>query len=273
MSNRPIFVIGDVHGEYDKLIALLRSASLMNPNFNWIGGDSTLWFMGDFFDRGAHGIACMELVMQLQDEAFSSGGEVQSLLGNHEMVLLSAYFFGEQPTAWGGTFLSDWLRNGGQSTDLSSLREEHIVWIMNLPAMAHVDGRLFLHADALFYEHYGSSVAEVNEAFKALLRSKDPAAWDRLLAEFSERGAFFDAETDINDSASSFLAEQYLRKYGGKALVHGHTPISKFLKKPDRDITGPLIYAGGLCVDVDGGMNKGGLGFVYELPPLEKPGA
>lgn len=35
------------------------------------------------------------------------------------------------------------------------------------------------------------------------------------------------------------------------------------------DITGPLMYADGLCVNMDGGMSASGPGFVYALPRLD----
>jgi hypothetical protein len=45
-------------------------------------------------------------------------------------------------------------------------------------------------------------------------------------------------------------------------LIHGHTPINKITGEP---ATEALVYAGGLCVNVDGGLYRGGEGFVYQL--------
>jgi hypothetical protein len=257
----PIYIIGDIHGQYQKLTALLGAAGLVGPDLRWSGGDAQLWFMGDFFDRGPAGIATVDLVMRLQREAAAAGGRVASLLGNHEPLLLAAHRFGERPTAWGGTFISDWRRNGGVEQDLAGLTPRHIMWLSYLPALALVGDRLLAHADSPLYSSYGGTIDEVNQRVQALLLGDDAAAWDRLLEQFSDRMAFADRDPD-----GAARAAQFLRDFGGRQLVHGHTPISYFTHQPAEEIAGPLLYAGGLCVDVDGGMYMGGPGFVYRLP-------
>ncbi len=259
-----VYVIGDIHGQYEKLIGLLRGANLVGDDLSWIGRDAALWFMGDFFDRGPDGIGVVELVMRLQLEALGAGGHVQALLGNHEPLLLAAHRFGQQATTGpGGTFVADWERNGGMAEDLRRLKPAHVAWLTRLPAMAHVGDRLFAHADALFYTRYGSSVEEVNRGLAALLQSDDAAAWDRLLDQFSERNAFVDSRADGAARSLTFL-----RAFGGRQFVHGHTPISGITGQRPEDVRQQLIYARGRCVNVDGGMYQGGPGFVYQLPSL-----
>src|SRR5438128_132459 len=141
-----ILVIGDIHGQFEKLVKLLRESALMDDKLSWIGGTTTLWFIGDFFDRGPDGIGVVKLVMRLQQEAQASGGQVRSLLGNHEGVILSALYLGQQKSGGpGGTFYADWKRNGGEDTDLARLTSDHIEWISSLPALARVGDWLFMH--------------------------------------------------------------------------------------------------------------------------------
>lgn len=260
-------VIGDIHGCYDKLVCLLRSAELVSEDLRWIGGNSTLWFLGDFFDRGQQGIQSLNLVMQLQAQARSVGGVVEALLGNHEFSLLAAYRFGhKRSTTPGGTFINDWKRNGGVEQDLAALTPDHVEWLLSLPLMAHVEGRLFAHADALAYTRYGLSVEDVTRSIHAILRGDDTAAWDQLMKDFSEHEAFVDTRPDGAGRAAGFL-----NIYGGQQLVHGHSPISKVKRTRAESVTDALIYASGQCINVDGGMYLGGSGFVCELPPLYEP--
>ena len=70
--------------------------------------------------------------------------------------------------------------------------------------------------------------------------------------------AFADRDPDGATRAGQLLAD-----FGGQRIVHGHTPISYMLGRPDALISAPLVYAGGQCVNVDGGMYRGGPGFVY----------
>ena len=256
-----VYVIGDVHGELEKLRDLLRSAELIDKTETWSGGDNALWLIGDLVDHGPDGIGAVELVMRLQQQAARSGGRVQVLLGNHDVLLLAAHRFGTRPIpGQDETFRDHWQESGGQETDLERIRPDHVRWLSRLPAMAREGEHLLVHADALLYTHYGGSIAQVNQSMTDLLQSDDLTSWDRLLEEFGEHRTFVDATTGA-DCAKAFLAE-----FGGGQLVHGHTPITKLTGQPPEAVREPLLYAAGLCLDVDPGMYLGGPGFVYRLP-------
>jgi len=260
-----VHVIGDVHGELQKLRDLLRGADLIRTdkdgNETWCGGQSTLWLMGDLVDHGPDGIGVVELVMRLQQQAAEVGGRVQVLLGNHDMLLLAAHRFGTRPIPGSEkTCLDYWQENGGQETDLQRITPDHVRWLSTLPAMAREGEHLLAHADALLYTRYGRSIAQVNQTMTEVLQSDDITGWDRLLDEFSEHRAFVDATTGAD------LAGEFLRHFGGQQLVHGHTPVTKITGQPPEAVREPLLYAGGQCLDVDPGMYLGGPGFIYRLP-------
>jgi hypothetical protein len=264
-----VYVIGDIHGQYDKLVALLRYAKLADEQINWCGGSATLWFMGDFFDRGPNGIGAVDLVMQLQVQAASAGGAVKVLLGNHDLLLLAAHEFGnyqplllrahqsgqEVPIEAVDLFTAGWLRNGGELSDLVRLNRKHIRWFSTLPAMAHEQGKLLAHADSTLYQRYGDSVEQVNQFFHSLFQNGSTDNWSKVLDAFSEHEAFV-------ASNGQQRAALFLKIFGGNQLIHGHTPIDKITHQT---ATEALVYAGGLCVNVDGGMSRGGDGFVYRL--------
>jgi hypothetical protein len=256
-----VHVIGDVHGELEKLRDLLRGAELIDTTETWSGGDSTLWLMGDLVDHGPDGIGAVALVMRLQQQAARSGGRVQVLLGNHDALLLAAHRFGTRPIpGQDETFQDYWQESGGQEADLERVTPDHVRWLSSLPGMALEGDHLLTHADALFYTRYGQSIALVNQAMTEVLQGDDAASWLRLLEEFGEHRAFVDATTGA-DRATAFLDE-----FGGRQLVHGHTPITKLSGQPPEAVREPLLYAAGLCLDVDPGMYLGGSGFVYRLP-------
>lgn len=252
-----MYVMGDIHGQYEKMRAALRGSGLIDADDHWSGGTATLWFVGDYFDRGPDGIAAIDLVRSLQAEAPAAGGRVGALLGNHDVLILAAHRFGERPSGGpGGTFLSSWRINGGVESDMARLTPERAAWLRELPALALDDERLLLHADATFYQVYGRTIPAVNRHIRAILHSGDAAAWDLLLDYFSQRRAFQDR--DLGPARVG----RVLACYGGRQLVHGHTPIPKLNGCALEAVKGPLIYAGGLAVDVDAGMYMGGCGFV-----------
>lgn len=70
------FVIGDIHGEIDKLKALLK----------WIPLKARLIFIGDYIDKGRDPQAVVDFLIKLKLKR-----NVIYLLGNHEFKLLEAW--------------------------------------------------------------------------------------------------------------------------------------------------------------------------------------
>ncbi|MGI8824703.1 MAG: metallophosphoesterase [Chloroflexota bacterium] len=261
----PIYVVGDIHGQMGKLKTLLIAHDLTNEDLGWTGGASVIWFIGDYLDRGEAGVEIIDVISQLHQQADRAGGGVRALLGNHDVTLLAAVKFGDAKSSGpGGTFRADWERNGGNPAFMDAVSDRHVGWLSTLPVMQLFHDRLFVHADSTFYEQYGFSIDEVNEGFRILLRSDDTKAWDTLLHRFSEREAFHDAAAEGTARARTFL-----ERYGGKQIIHGHTPIDKMTGQKPENVRDALVYADRLCVNVDGGMYRGGPGFLYPMVARE----
>ena len=89
---RQVIVIGDVHGQYEPFVRMLRHAGLINENLNWCGGRNRLVQMGDIFDRGPQPRQVDDLLDKIQRQANADQGEVIRLVGNHELELLMSNF-------------------------------------------------------------------------------------------------------------------------------------------------------------------------------------
>lgn len=88
-AGRPrIVVIGDIHGAYDNLTEILRRANLIDDTGRWTGGNATLVQLGDILDRGAGVRRVMDFFMSIEARARNAGGQVITLLGNHEVMNL-----------------------------------------------------------------------------------------------------------------------------------------------------------------------------------------
>ena len=83
-----VVAIGDIHGDFDALTAILHRSGLIDANGSWTGGSATLVQTGDFMDRGPQVRAVIDLLMRLQEEAPKTGGKVIVLLGNHEAMTI-----------------------------------------------------------------------------------------------------------------------------------------------------------------------------------------
>jgi hypothetical protein len=268
----PLYVVGDVHGYLEELLAALRERGLVDETGHWAAGNARLWFLGDFTDRGPDGIGVIELVMQLSAEAAAAGGYCRALMGNHELLLLGAHRFGDTPVnSAGGTasFLAAWRLNGGQPSDMERLEDRHLTWISRLDAAHLTDGHLLVHSDTTAYLEYGSSIEEMNDAVTGVLQRNDAdECWD-LFRKFTKRFAF-------RGDGGADAARELLGVYGGQRVVHGHSPIPYLLgevggEAPDGEegghqVSGPMVYADNLAVAMDGGVTMEGRLLVAQLP-------
>lgn len=96
MFDGPIDVIGDVHGEIDALVSLLRHLGYDEDGRH--PEQRRLVFVGDLVDRGPDSPAVVALVQN-----FMGAGRAQCVLGNHEFNLLlkekkldNHWFFGQE---------------------------------------------------------------------------------------------------------------------------------------------------------------------------------
>jgi hypothetical protein len=86
-NEQRIVAIGDLHGDYDQAIRVLKVAKVINEEKKWIGGSETIFVQtGDVVDRGKDTKDLYRLMKRLRREADSAGGQVISLLGNHEIM-------------------------------------------------------------------------------------------------------------------------------------------------------------------------------------------
>jgi hypothetical protein len=271
----PLYVVGDVHGYLDELLAALHAQGLIDAEGHWSAGTARLWFLGDFTDRGPDGIGVIDLVMQLSAEAAAAGGYCKALMGNHELLLLGAQRFGDTPVnsaAGTASFLAAWRLNGGQTTDMERLQDHHIAWMSRLDAAALADGHLLLHSDTTAYLEYGETIDAMNDAVTGILQRGDGDECWELFRKLTKRFAF------RGDSGPT-AARELLDTYGGQRVVHGHSPIPYLLGEvggeQDADaeernpvVEGPHVYADDLAVAMDGGVTMEGRLLVARLPLL-----
>jgi serine/threonine protein phosphatase 1 len=132
-----IFAIGDIHGCYDQLTALLDRIPI-----DWT--NDKLVFMGDYIDRGPKSYEVVEHLIGLQD--VHPG--IVFLKGNHEQMLAD-YLSGKDRVTY--------LYNGGQQTLESYLKhlkpkathvipDRHLRFFESLVLFHETDSYIFVHA-------------------------------------------------------------------------------------------------------------------------------
>ena len=256
------YLVSDVHGHVDQLVAALRHAQLLDSDRAWCGGQARLTFLGDYFDRGPDGIAVVDLIRRLQEEADATGGRVDALLGNHEILALGMHRFGDQlvRSPWGSrrSFARSWTVNGGRLGDQGRLTGEHIAWLGGLDAIAIAGPDLLLHSDTTEYLRWGDTIDAINDAMRDVLAGDDLERWWECWVRLTTRYAFADVDGEQ-------VAGELLGQLGGERIVHGHSVVATFTGQDSSQVKGPLSYAGGRALAIDGGIYDGGPCLVVRL--------
>jgi hypothetical protein len=256
------YVVSDVHGHVEPLVAALRRAKVLDCDRAWCGGQARLTFLGDYFDRGPEGIAVVEVIRRLQDEAAAAGGRVDAMVGNHEILALGMRRFGDQIVSSGlwsrRSFARSWAMNGGQLRDQQRLTEDQVGWLCGLDSVVLAGSDLLLHSDTTEYLRWGETPEQINDAVREVLAGDDLDQWWQCWVRLTTRYAFagFDGEQ---------VAAELLERLGGQRIVHGHSIIATFTGQDPGDVTGPLSYAGGRVLAIDGGTYGGGPCLVVRL--------
>jgi len=88
-----IVAIADIHGDKEALKAVTQFAKVANVDGNWIGDKTVVVHTGDNFDRGPDVLEVFRYWLNLRKQARKVGGDVVLLLGNHEFMCLTDYWF------------------------------------------------------------------------------------------------------------------------------------------------------------------------------------
>ena len=65
---------------------VLRMANITDDESNWTAGTDILVQTGDIVDRGTYALDIYRLMQKLRGQAAQAGGQVVSILGNHEIM-------------------------------------------------------------------------------------------------------------------------------------------------------------------------------------------
>jgi serine/threonine protein phosphatase 1 len=125
-----LYIVSDIHGEYDKFIEMLKLIQF-NPF-------DEMYILGDVVDRGGESIKLLQYIMNQSN--------MHMLLGNHEEMMLGWIKHNDY-----GLFHC-WLNNGGQSTysqfyALPKDQQESIIqYLSKLPLYKIIDSYILVHA-------------------------------------------------------------------------------------------------------------------------------
>jgi hypothetical protein len=146
---RDVIVIGDVHGDGDRLMHVLQALGLVR-DMSWNGGRTSLIMMGDVLDGAERSdtkmssrlgdVGALLILNKLSSEAAKAGGLVTCIMGNHEIMNLAGQY--------AYVHRADMAKCGGSAGRASLMRPGGLVGeILSGWKLAHVENdTLFCHA-------------------------------------------------------------------------------------------------------------------------------
>ncbi len=183
---RRIVAVGDIHGDYNALVTILRGARLINARGKWIGGKTHLVLMGDLIGKGSDSRLVMDFMMRLEREV---PGQVHSLLGNHELFASAGRYSAmtDDVEAFRLTgseeslrrsipetpeYLRDWRTDHSYYREIKaafSKDSKYARWIRSRNAILKIGNNFFTHAGVLPEWAFDTNPGRVNATIRAWL--------------------------------------------------------------------------------------------------------
>ena len=255
-----VVAIGDLHGDYEQYINVMRSAGVLDKRGNWSGGKTHLVQIGDITDRGAHSRKIIDHLVKLAKQAKRKGGYIHMLIGNHEAmnVIGDLRYVSEgefkafttrnsarlQDRQWDSQL--EWMKVNTptfEELDLVAYRQEwektvplgwvehrtawvlsgeYGSWVKENPVAVQINDTIFLHG-GISAKYCKFSLRSLTEQVIAGMKSFDPAVdsiVDDPLGPLWYRGLATEDEAGV----FSQTLDNILTRYAAKRIVIGHTP-------------------------------------------------
>ncbi len=230
-----IFVLGDIHGQFDNVVQLLTAAKLIDAQLNWIGSKQHLVVLGDMFDRGHDVTRVLWFLYKLEKSIEQRGGKLHIVLGNHEIMT----FCNDLRYLSGKENLIAATHGAGYSEMYHPRRSIIGKWLATKPGLLKIDEVLFAHGGVTpAFANY--SIQSFNDSLSAFLNeeslryllddSLSVVKMDsvrharRLLFFFADNSVFWYRGYVTTDTLQGDL-QYVLKKFKSELQVVGHTPV------------------------------------------------
>ena len=256
MDNAPeIFAVGDAHGDYIRLTAVLRAAKLIDKQNNWTGGKAVLVSTGDNIDKGPRAPDVLRLWRKLRETAPAKGGRVIVLSGNHEAEFLANHTL---PKFEG--FAAQLKATGLDVNNVAACKTDIGEFLCTLPFAARVGDVFFSHAGNSNGRTLPRIESDIEEDFAKHGFSANQLIGDGSLIEARLNGAGKGREPWIDASLPARSEKQLLQDFtktlGVTRIVQGHVPSEVKFNDGIVRARGEMFQRFGLLYLIDTGMSE-----------------
>lgn len=223
-----LVAIGDVHGDYEALITVLKKAGVLNDDLKWSGAETWLVQTGDLLDRGPKEREVVDLMLRLRQEAPRSGGRVIQLNGNHELMNVAGDL--RYVTPEGFTGFADIPADRVPDRVPPAMRGRVAAFMPGGPYAVNLsdDGIIAQVGDSVFVhggvtpEHVQQDIGALNQLTRQWMQGHETRVPEKIVVtpESPVWTRRFSLNTSPEDCRALAMA---LDALGAKRLVVGHT--------------------------------------------------
>jgi hypothetical protein len=247
-----IVAVGDLHGDFDACIRILRSANVIDKDNAWIGGKTHLVQTGDILDRGVETRKLIDLLMSLEEQAKKAGGRVHVLLGNHEVMNIRGdlrYVSAGEYDTYKSSDAKDLQRKLFESEATPEQREDsnyrgawekqhplgwverwiafsqagaYGKWLRRKNTIIRINGVLFLHG-GISPKYVSSEIRDINEVVRGELL-KPPADVRAGIVVDPEGPFWYRGMAQAPESELAEHVDNVLSSFRVQHVVIAHTP-------------------------------------------------
>ncbi len=212
-----IYAMSDVHGGYDRMVALLARHAVIAPApqtpdaAHWSAGASVLVVTGDLMDKGPSSLEALDLLRALEAQALAAGGRVIFTVGNHEAEFLDDP---ENDKASKSDGVDQEIRARGlDPLAIANGSDSRGVWLRDQPFAARIGRWFFAHAG----DTHGRSIAALEGALRAGVLAHDYGDNEIIGAD----SILESRDWYANDATAG---TRYAHALGATHIVFGHEP-------------------------------------------------
>jgi hypothetical protein len=259
-TSEDIYAVGDVHGDYDRLVALLALGKVIaeppkHPEqVRWSAGKSIFVCTGDLIDKGRHSLKVIALFRALAKDAAAAKGQVVVLMGNHE-----AQFLHDPDDDDKSELVRELDKHGINPRKVAAGEDEQDIgkFLNALPVAARVNDWFFAHAG----DTQGLTLKKLQTAVEKEVSEKDYKTAvllgkHGLLEARLHNQPWWEKEDDAPGKGEARL-RAYVEALGARHLVIGHQPGKVVFKDGTIRAKGTMIQKfNGLIFLIDVGMSE-----------------
>ena len=230
-----LYAFGDIHGDFNAFISVLKKAKLIDNDYHWCGGKAHVVQLGDILDRKIRDVEysdedsefkIISLILKLQLESYVDGGGFHPIIGNHELMNILGIF--DYVSQMGMSHFKTkknretYFKPGNDFCKYLACGWNPIVKIgnflfchggisLNISNKYRIEYINFIMRDTL----YGNTSHLNTPYFNELFLDNNSILWNRIYSVNLQKIEEFYKEKELNE---------VLNKYGAKYMVIGHTP-------------------------------------------------